>query len=60
MNEMLSIEDVAHLVGCSTRTVYRLIDANALPRPRKISRLVRWPSCEIKAWLDRASHRRAA
>ena len=49
---LLDVRDVAKLLKCSTRTVYRLSDGGILPRPRKLGALVRWSEIEIQAWVD--------
>ena len=48
---MLMAMDVASLLRCSTRTVYRLADAGKVPPPCRLSGLVRWSSTTINAWI---------
>ena len=48
---MLSVGDVAGMLRCSSRTVYRLSDAGKLPRPVKLGALVRWSRAAIEQWL---------
>jgi excisionase family DNA binding protein len=48
---MLSVDQVARLLGCSSRHVYRLADSGRLPRPLKLGALVRWPRKAIDEWL---------
>jgi excisionase family DNA binding protein len=50
--QLLTTEQVAKLLGCSPRTVYRLADGAKLPRPRKLGSMVRWPRGEIVAWIE--------
>jgi excisionase family DNA binding protein len=48
---MLTIDQVARLLNCSTRTVYRLNDAGKMPRPLRLGALVRWNRSEIEQWI---------
>ena len=48
---MLTIDQVARLLNCSTRTVYRLNDAGKMPRPVRLGALVRWNRSEIDQWI---------
>lgn len=48
---MLTVQKVARLLGCSARTVYRLADSGRMPRPVKLSALVRWSRQEIEQWV---------
>jgi len=47
----MTINDVARLLNCSTRTVYRLNDAGRMPRPVRLGSLVRWNRTEIEQWI---------
>lgn len=50
---LLTVRQVATLLGCSARHVYRLSDRNAMPRPIKLGDvLVRWNASEIRAWIS--------
>ena len=51
-SELLDVEVVAELCGCSARTVRRLSDAGKMPRPVKLSALVRWRRAELESWID--------
>jgi len=48
---MLNVGDVAKLLRCSVRTVYRLADSGRMPRPVKLGALVRWPRRQIEVWI---------
>jgi excisionase family DNA binding protein len=48
---MLTVEDVAEALSCSTRTVYRLADAGRMPGPVKLGALVRWPRQAVEQWI---------
>jgi excisionase family DNA binding protein len=50
--ELLDVHAVAELLGrCSARHVRRLADANRLPAPIRIGRLVRWRRAQLLDWL---------
>lgn len=49
--ELLAVDDVASLLRCSPRHIYRLADAGKMPRPVKLGALVRWRRAEIAQWL---------
>ena len=48
---MLTVHDVARMLNCSSRTVYRLTDTGRMPRPVKLGALIRWPLETIKKWI---------
>ena len=48
---MLTVHDVARMLNCSSRTVYRLCDSGRMPRPVKLGALVRWPREMIEQWI---------
>ncbi len=48
---MLTVHEVARMLNCSARTVYRLVDAGKMPRPVKLGALVRWPKTAIEQWI---------
>jgi len=48
---MLSADDVAALLNCCRRTVYRLCDSGRLPRPIRLGALSRWPRSVIEQWV---------
>lgn len=48
---MLTVHDVARMLNCSARTIYRLTDAGRMPRPVKLGALVRWPREQVEAWI---------
>ena len=49
--ELLDVEAVARLCGCSAPHVRRLADAGRMPAPVKIGALVRWNRRAIEAWI---------
>lgn len=48
---MLDVRRVAAMLECSTRHVYRLSDADKMPRPIHLGGLVRWRADEIDEWI---------
>ena len=50
--QLLDVEVVAEMLGCSTRHVYRLADSGQMPRPVKLGSLVRWSAPVLQAWID--------
>ena len=48
---MLTVHDVARMLNCSARTVYRLCDNGRMPRPVKLGALVRWPRDLVERWV---------
>ena len=50
--ELLDVQDVAKLLNCSSRTIYRLSSSGRMPRPVRLGALVRWRRGELLDWLD--------
>lgn len=48
---MLDVKQVATMLSCSPRTVYRLADYGRMPRPVKLGALVRWPKAVLDKWI---------
>ena len=48
---MLTVNDVAKLLACSPRTVYRLADQGNIPQPAKIGGMVRWSRALLEQWI---------
>ena len=48
---LLTVADVAKLIQCSERNVYRLCDGGRMPRPLKIGALIRWSRAVIDQWI---------
>lgn len=49
---LLDVGAVASLLSCSTRHVYRLVDAGLMPPPVKLGALVRWRRHTVEQWLE--------
>ncbi len=50
-SQLLDVHDVASLLKCSARHVWRLSDAGKMPRPMKIGALCRWRRSAIEQWI---------
>jgi len=48
---LLTVDEVAAILKCSPRTVYRLADAGRIPPPYRLGGLVRWRADIVKAWI---------
>jgi len=48
---MLTVRDVARMLNCSARTIYRLNDAGKMPKPVRLGGLVRWPRKTVESWI---------
>lgn len=49
---LFSVDQVASLLNCSSRHVYRLSDAGKMPAPLRLGSLVRWRKTEIESWIE--------
>ncbi len=49
--ELLTINDVAVILSCSTRHVRRLIDGGLCPAPIRLSSLVRLRRSDVVEWI---------
>lgn len=48
---LLTIGDVAKVLICSPRTVYRLAERGRIPQPVRLGSLLRWPRRVIDDWV---------
>jgi excisionase family DNA binding protein len=48
---LIDVEQVASLLRCSPRTVYRLSNAGRMPAPVRLGSLVRWRRGDVEAWI---------
>lgn len=48
---LMTVQEVAVLLRCSARTVYRLADTGKLPPPCRLGGLVRWSAPAVRAWV---------
>jgi excisionase family DNA binding protein len=48
---LADVQTVAAMLACSPRHVYRLADADRMPRPVRLGSLVRWDLDAIDQWI---------
>lgn len=48
---LISIRQVAEILGCSTRHIQRLADGGKMPKPIRLGSLLRWPRQVIDEWV---------
>ncbi|MBI1367094.1 MAG: helix-turn-helix domain-containing protein [Planctomycetes bacterium] len=48
---MLTAADVAAMLACSTKTVYRMVDRGAIPRPVRLGGMLRWHRAQLDRWI---------
>ncbi len=49
--KLLTVNDVAKLLKLSTRSVWRLVAANAIVKPIRIGGSIRWRASDVTTWL---------
>ena len=49
---LISVVELAELLGVSVRTVWRKESTGDIPPPVRIGALVRWRRSEIMQWID--------
>ncbi len=49
---LVDVREVARLVSCSPRQVFRLVERGLIPAPVKVGRLTRFRRDEIERWID--------
>lgn len=50
--ELLTVREVAALLGCSPRHVYRLSADGRMPAPVSLGALVRWNRNSVQSWIE--------
>jgi len=50
-NGTYDANEIAALLQCSTRHIWRLRDSGAMPKPIRVGRLIRWPIGSIQSWI---------
>lgn len=48
---LIDVNDLAAMLQCSPRHVWRMADAGKMPRPYKIGALCRWDRAAIESWI---------
>ena len=49
--KLLTVNDVAKLLKLSTRSIWRLVAANAMAKPIRIGGSIRWRESDVTTWL---------
>jgi predicted DNA-binding transcriptional regulator AlpA len=49
---LIDVHDVAAMLKCSARHVWRLSDSGRITRPYKIGALCRWDRATIERWIN--------
>jgi excisionase family DNA binding protein len=49
---LMTINQLAKLLQCSTRTVARMRRAGHVPRPVKIGGALRWRADDVREWIE--------
>ena len=55
----VSADELAELLGISSRHVWGLNSSGKLPKPVRFGRNVRWSVAELRAWLDAGAPERS-
>ncbi len=48
---LLDVAQIAKVLNCSSRHVYRMVDAGRMPPPVRLGALVRWSRQAIEDWI---------
>ena len=56
---LLSVDEVAHLLGIGTSTAWRLHSSGALPQALRVGRSRRWSRDELERWVQAGCPSRA-
>ena len=48
---LLDVKQLAGLLNCSARHIYRLVDAGRMPQPLRLGALIRWPRFSVEQWI---------
>ena len=49
---LISTDDLAVLIGVSTRTIWRLLSAGKIIEPVRFGGTVRWNRAQIQEWIE--------
>lgn len=50
-SRLIRCGEVARIIGCSQRTVYRLVEEKRMPAPVRINSMVRFDRAKIEEWI---------
>ena len=59
IESLLTVSQVARLVGVAPRTVWRMLADGRTPHPIRVGRLVRFRASEVDAWIKSGCSDRA-
>eukprot|EP00581_Thalassiosira_minuscula_P036337 CAMPEP_0184474144 /NCGR_PEP_ID=MMETSP0740-20130409/131693_1 /TAXON_ID=385413 /ORGANISM="Thalassiosira miniscula, Strain CCMP1093" /LENGTH=66 /DNA_ID=CAMNT_0026851287 /DNA_START=96 /DNA_END=296 /DNA_ORIENTATION=- len=59
-DNLVSVRDIAAVLGCSAPTVWRRVADGSIPQPVKIGGMTRWSKAEIDAFIAQAKSQREA
>lgn len=48
---LLSVSDLAQVLGTSTRTIWRLLEQGKLPAPARLGTRLRWRTRDVQDWI---------
>jgi len=49
---LISADELARLLGISTRTIWRRLSGGEIPKPVRLGKSVRWRLADIESWID--------
>ena len=49
---LLRVGQVARLLNCSAKQVFRMAEARRMPAPVRLGGMVRWPRAAIMRWIS--------
>lgn len=49
---LITVDELATLLGISVRSVWRLHSAHRIPEPVRLAGNVRWRLSEVRGWVD--------
>lgn len=49
---LVDVKELARLLGCATRSVYKMRAAGQLPQPRRLGRMLRWSLDDVRSWIE--------
>lgn len=52
ISSLVDIDQVARLLRCSSRHIYRLAGEGKMPQPIKLGALIRWNRQTLETWIE--------
>jgi excisionase family DNA binding protein len=59
IQQLLTAETIAEMLGISKRQVWRMASGGQLPRRVKLGRLTRWRRDDVQRWIDAGCPKRS-